>query len=167
MGGTTQTTFSPSIPASRAMLVTILYRLEGEPVVADPTSFPDVKAKWCAPAIAWAADHEIVLGYADGNFGPNDEITREQVAAILFRYAQQKGWDTTARRDLSQYSDSGKVHKYAREAMEWAVGTGLIGGRTQDWLAPRETTTRAELAVILVRILALAPCGEQVCECKI
>lgn len=151
MGGTTQTTFSPSIPASRAMLVTILYRLEGQPVVADPTSFPDVKAKWCAPAIAWAAEHEIVLGYADGNFGPNDEITREQVAVILFRYAQQKGWDTTARGDLSQYSDSEKVHKYAREAMEWAVGTGLIGGRTQDWLAPRETTTRAELAVMLTR----------------
>lgn len=151
MGGTTQTTFSPSTPASRAMLVTILYRLEGEPTITDPTSFPDVKAKWSAPAIAWAAEHEIVLGYADGNFGPNDEITREQVAVILFRYAQYKGWDTTARGDLSQYSDSGKVHKYAREAMEWAVGTGLTGGRTQDWLAPRETTTRAELAVMLVR----------------
>lgn len=151
MGGTTQTTFSPSIPASRAMLVTILYRLEGEPTITDPTSFPDVKAKWCAPAIAWASRHEIVLGYADGNFGPNDEITREQVAVILFRYARQKGWDTTARGNLSQYSDSEKVHKYAREAMEWAVGTGLIGGRTQDWLAPRETTTRAELAVMLTR----------------
>ena len=153
MGGTSATTFSPSIPASRAMLVTILYRMEGEPAVMAPTSFPDVKAKWCAPAIAWAAEHGIVLGYADGTFGPDDEVTREQVAAILFRYAQYKGWDTTARGDLSPYSDSGKVHKYAREPMAWAVGSGLIGGRTQDWLAPRETTTRAELAMVMTRLI--------------
>lgn len=151
MIGTTEITFSPAEPTSRAMLVTILYRMEGEPDTQGD-SFPDVKAKWYTPAVAWASEQGIVQGYTDGLFRPDEVITREQMAVLLFRYAQYKGWDVSARADLSGYGDEGDIHKYAREAMQWANAAGIITGRDKGVLAPTSPTTRAEIAEILVRV---------------
>ena len=151
MTGTAPYVFSPSLTLSRGMAVTILHRLAGSPV-GEGLPFPDVESgTWYTQAVAWAAAEGIVSGYGDGRFGPQDPVTREQLAALLFRFAGAQGFDTAPRADLSPYWDSLQVGSYAREAMAWAVEMGLLTGRTQTTLVPGGTATRAETAVLLER----------------
>ena len=151
MTGTAPYVFSPSLTLSRGMAVTILHRLAGSPA-GEGLPFPDVAAEaYYGPAVAWAAAEGVVSGYSDGRFAPQDPVTREQLAALLFRFAGAQGFDTAPRADLSPYWDSLQVGPYAREAMAWAVEMGLLTGRTQTTLAPGGTATRAETAVLLER----------------
>ena len=111
--------------------------------------------QWYSDAVSWAAANGIVEGYGGGKFGPNDPITREQMAAILYRYCAFKAYDTSESADISRYDDAGSVSSWAREAMSWANGAGLITGMTGTTLAPRETATRAQVAMILMRFVKL------------
>ena len=152
MSGTAQDRFSPDLTTNRAMLVTILYRLAGSPAVDGGSAFTDVSGgDWFASGVAWASANGIVTGYGDGRFGPNDPITRGQMAATLYRYAGFAGQSTAGRADLSGYTDAGQVSPYAAEAMGWAVDRGLITGVSADTLAPGGSATRAQVATILMR----------------
>lgn len=153
MNGISSTSFSPDGQITRAMIVTMLYRLEGEPAAdAGAVSFSDVAGSaYYAKAVAWAVQNGVVNGYSNGNFGPNDLATREQTAAILFRYAAYKNYDVTARADLSGFADAGKISSYALEGLSWANATGLVNGRSAVQLAPAGQTTRAEMASLLMR----------------
>ena len=152
MAGTSDTTFAPDITTSRGMIVTILYRLEGTPAVSGASGFTDVAdGQYYADAVAWAAANNIVGGYGNGLFGPDDTITREQMAAILYRYAQYKGYDVTASADLSGYSDVAQVSSYALAALQWANAEGLVNGTSDTTLTPGGSATRAQVAVILMR----------------
>ena len=143
--------FNPSGTTTRGMIVTILYRLEGEPTVSQST-FTDVEAgQYYTEAVAWAAANKIVEGYGNNTFGPNDAITREQMATILYRYADYKGYDVSELADLSSYNDADKISNWALTAMRWANKKGLITGRITTTLVPKETAIRAEAAVILAR----------------
>lgn len=151
MTGTSQTTFSPQATTTRGMIVTILHRLAGSPG-AGGAPFTDVAAgQYYAVPIAWAASYGIVNGYDAARFGPNDPITREQMAAILYRYAGRMGYDTTAQGDPSQFRDSGRIHAYAWTPLAWANGRGLINGKGDGVLDPTGQATRAEVAAILQR----------------
>lgn len=151
MGGTDSATFSPGGTTTRGMIVTILHRLEGTPAGAAPT-FTDVPAgQYYTAAVGWAASADVVNGYGDGAFQPNAPITREQLAAILYRYAQYKGIDVSRRAGLDQFPDSAKVSPYAVEALGWAVDAGLIAGMDGQ-LAPGGSATRAQVATILMRL---------------
>ena len=149
MSGTGEGTFSPDLPTGRGMLVTILYRLAGSPA-AGSASFTDVaKGQWYADGVAWASANGVVSGYPDGSFRPNDTITREQMAAILYQYARIQGKLDDSRADLSIFSDLDSLSAYAKEPMSWAVAQGLFSGVSADTLAPGGFTTRAQAAVIL------------------
>ena len=149
MTGATGTTFAPETATTRGMLVTILYRLEGEPA-AGTANFTDVSAgMYYAKAVAWAAANDIVTGY-NGAFDPDSAITREQMAAILYRYAAYKGYDVSARADLSSYRDHGEISAYAVDAMRWANAEGLITGYNAA-LDPQGASTRVVVATILMR----------------
>ena len=151
MNGVTDTTFAPSSTTTRGMIVTILYRLEGEPDTA-ASSFTDVAANmYYADAVAWAQANSIVTGITETTFAPDQAITREQMAAILYRYAQYKGYDVTASNDLSSYTDASQISAYATTAMQWANAEGLITGNTDTTINPTGNATRAELATILMR----------------
>ena len=151
MNGTSANAFGPQLPASRAMLVTILYRMEGEPA-APASTFSDVPGgKYYANAVAWAAANGLVNGYGDDSFRPDGSVTREQLAAILYRYAALKGVETSDGADLSAYTDAGQISRYALPSLGWANNAGLITGFEWGGLAPRNETTRAELAAILMR----------------
>ena len=153
MTGTSATTFEPNTHLSRAMLVAVLHRLEGNPQ-ASAGDFTDVAdSDWYAQAVNWAASVGVVNGFDDGSFQPNTAITREQLAAILCNYAQYKGFDTNASGDLSTYSDAASVSDWAQESVEWMVGSGLLGGYDDNTLRPQGTTTRAEVASVLQRAL--------------
>ncbi len=156
MNGVDQMHFAPNATLTRGMLVTILYRMEGEPSVHESGAFTDVDAgsDWFGPAVEWAAGQEIVKGYSDGSFGPNDAITREQLAAVLFRYAGGKGFDISARAALSQYGDAATVSSYGVEAMRWAVAEGLVNGSNGS-LMPQASATRAQVAAIIRRFQSL------------
>lgn len=150
MAGTSANTFSPEMPTSRGMLVTILYSLAGKPQTG-AASFSDVDSNaWYAQAVAWAASKNIVAGYANGTFGPNDPLTREQTAAILYRFAQVQGLDTNASTSLAGFSDQDNVQEWALPAMEWAVDSGLISGTDLGTLMPQAGASRAQMAVILM-----------------
>lgn len=154
MTGTGDGLFSPGLTTSRAMIVTILYRLEDgpAPMSAIFESFSDVQADaWYAGAVAWAGKNSVVSGYDDGRFGPDDAITREQLAAILYRYVSLKGLDVSASASLDSFTDASSVSSYADEAMRWAVGSGLISGKGNNILDPLGSATRAEAAAILMR----------------
>ena len=154
MSGTGTTTFGPNEKTTRGMIVTILYRLENEPSVSADSAFSDVEAgQYYANAVAWANQNGIVTGYDDGRFGPNDTITREQMAAILYRYADYKEQDVSAAADLSAFTDAGNVSDYAVQAFEWAVSEGLITGSTDTTLSPAGSALRCEVATILMRFL--------------
>lgn len=158
MSGTSETAFSPGEPATRSMLVTILHRLAGSPSTDYLMTFPDVDAgSWYGEAVRWAASEGIVTGYGDGSFGPDGTITREQLAVFLWRFAQYRGEPAAAAADLSAYADAGQIHGYAREAMAWAVGAGLISGTSETTLSPGGTATRAQTAAILMRYLEAQP----------
>lgn len=151
MNGISDQVFDPGRTTTRGMIVTILYRLEGSPA-AGQFGFTDVEAgKYYADAVAWAAANQIVSGYGDGRFGPDAVITREQLATILFRYAEHKGRDTVARADLSVYRDAGQIGAYAQEALAWANAEKLINGIDSATLAPKGSATRAQVATILMR----------------
>lgn len=152
MSGTSETTFSPDLTTTRGMIVTILYRLENEPTVTGTTAFTDVAAdQYYADAVAWAAQNGIVSGTSATTFAPNAAITREQMAAILYRYAQFKGYDVSAKADLSAYTDAAKVGAYATDAMAWANSAELITGTSATTLTPAGNATRAQVATILMR----------------
>lgn len=152
MSGTGSTTFSPNGTTTRATLVTILYRLEGEPAVSGGPAFTDVAASsWYADAVTWAASRGIVNGTGANTYSPNASLTREQLAVILYRYTDSKDWDTSASASLSGYRDQGSIQSYARDALAWAVGAGLISGTSSDTLGPRSTASRAQVAAILHR----------------
>lgn len=152
MNGISATTFGPDLTTTRGMIVTILYRLEHEPSVTGTTSFADVTAdQYYANAVAWAAQNGIVSGISQTTFAPNAAITREQMAAILYRYAQYKGYDVTAHADLSVYTDAVQVDAYAADAMAWANGTGLVTGTGTSTLSPLGNASRAQVAAILMR----------------
>ena len=154
MNGTSDTIFSPDGTMNRAMLVTILYRLEGEPAVTAANAFSDVPADtWYTDAVIWADAHGIVEGVGSQQFAPADNITREQMAVMLYRYAQYKGYDLKAGADLSQYTDAADISNWALEAIAWANAEGLITGRTAATIVPGGTATRAEAATILMRFL--------------
>lgn len=152
MAGTAADVFAPNATTTRAMIVTILYRLEGSPAVTGTSAFVDVPAgQWYTDAVNWAAANQIVKGTSATTFAPNDSITREQMAAILYRYAQYKGYDVTKQADLSGYSDNGQVSAYAKDALAWANAAKLINGVTNTTLAPQGNATRAQVSAILHR----------------
>ena len=152
MAGTAADVFAPNATTTRAMIVTILYRLEGSPAVTGTSAFVDVPAgQWYTDAVNWAAANQIVKGTSATTFAPNDSITREQRAAILYRYAQYKGYDVTKKADLSGYSDNSQVSAYAKDALAWANAAKLINGVTNTTLAPQGNATRAQVSAILHR----------------
>ena len=147
--------FAPNDPMTRAMLVTVLFRLEDEPETDGSLSFADVKEdSWYADAVAWAAENGIVLGNGEG-FAPNDNITREQIATILFRYAKHIGLDTSVSGNLSQFKDCDTISPWAQEAMAWAVGVSLFKGDDTGSLNPQGNATRAQVATLLMRLVKL------------
>lgn len=156
MNGITADRFGPDEPTTRGMIVTIFHRLEGSPEAPAP-AFPDVRADfYYAQPIAWAEANGIVTGYEDGTFGPEDNITREQLAAILYRFARYKGWDTGAGVSLDRFPDAARISPYAVQPIAWAVDEGLISGMANGTMSPGGTATRAEAATILMRLEALA-----------
>ena len=151
--GMADQTFAPATDMSRGMLVTVLYRLSYEPKAA-VAHFADVANNaWFADAIAWAEANNVVNGYGDGTFGPDDSITREQMATLFYRYAKSKGLTGTVSGNLNAFADAGEVDSYAREAMQWCVSTGLIKGMDDTHLAPLKEANRAEVATILMRYI--------------
>ena len=144
--------FGPGITTTRAMLVTMLYRVAGEPYVSGTNDFADVAANtWYTDAVTWASKNGIVTGVDVGVFNPNGAITREQLATILYRYAEYAGEDVSARASLSRFTDTGSISAYARDAMSWAVAEGILDGRTATELAPTGECTRAEVATMIAR----------------
>ena len=153
MTGTSATTFEPNTSTTRAMIVAMLARLEGV-TSAESAGFTDVSGSdWYATAVNWAASEGIVGGFGDGTFQPNAPITREQMASILYRYAEYKGLDVSARTDLSHYSDAENISSWANDVLSWAVAEGLLTGVTSDELQPQGNATRAQVAAILQRFL--------------
>ena len=152
--GTSKTLFSPHGTATRSMMATILWRMEGTPAPKGKNSFTDVEAgKWYADAITWAAENGIFAGYGKDKFGPDDPITREQLAAIFYRYADYKGYDLTVKGNPDTFKDADKITDYAKTAMQWAVGSGLMKGKSGNLLDPQGTATRAEIAAMLHRFI--------------
>ncbi|HJB02907.1 MAG TPA: S-layer homology domain-containing protein, partial [Candidatus Evtepia excrementipullorum] len=151
MDGVGDNLFAPNSETTRAQLVTILYRLEGEPEPGGDSGFSDVAAgTWYTDAVAWAAENGIVNGTTDTTFAPGDDITREQLVTVLYRYAESKGYDVSASADLSGYPDAGQVQDYAQPAMAWAVAEGIVEG-VDGPLNPAGNATRAQIATILMR----------------
>ena len=155
MDGVGDNLFAPNSETTRAQLVTILYRLEGEPEVSGTSGFTDVEADtWYTDAVAWAAQNGIVNGVSDTEFAPGDDITREQLAAILYRYAACQGYDVSQRADLSGFGDAESISGYAQEALSWAHAQGLVLGFEDGSLRPQGTASRAQIAAVLMRFLA-------------
>jgi hypothetical protein len=161
MQGTAADTFSPNLATSRGMVVTILYRLENSPAInaelqAESVKFKDVpQGTWYTNAVLWAAENGIVKGYDDGRFGPNDSITREQMAAILYRYANFKG-NVTELKDsaaMASFTDTNDISAYAEEALQWACAAGILQGSANK-LDPKGRATRAQVAAILERFIS-------------
>lgn len=151
MNGMGDDLFAPNAPLTREMLAVVLYNMEKQPESTGVNPFADVKADmWYTDAIVWANANSIVAGYDDSTFGLGDSITREQLAAILYRYAQLKGYDVTEKADLTGYTDSASISSYAVEAMQWANANGIVNGMTETTLAPQGTATRAQVATMLM-----------------
>lgn len=151
--GTDSRSFSPNASMTRAMLVTVLYRLEGEPTVTGRSSFTDVRSgAYYEKSVIWAAANGIVTGTDSTSFSPDTKVTREQLAAILYRYAQYRKLDTDASAKLNSFTDAGSVSAYASEALGWAVSEGLINGASGK-LMPKGDATRAQVAAILHRFV--------------
>lgn len=151
MNGTADNTFSPKANTTRGMVVTVLYRLENQPSTS-AASFTDVASgAYYANAVAWANANGIVSGYGSGKFGPNDKVTREQLAAILYRYAQYKKYDVSGAKSLDGYTDAQSVSSYAVPALQWANAAGVVTGKSGSKLDPKGNATRAEVAAMLMR----------------
>ena len=157
MNGMTGGVFAPDGGMNRAMIVTVLWRIEGEPEPTEEPPFGDLTGEWYKKAVAWAAEAGIVKGVEENVFAPGDPLTREQIATIVYRYSEYKGLDVAPTGDLSGFPDEGDVSGYAREPLAWAVGRGLLKGTTngkgQVVLDPRGGATRAQVATILTRYL--------------
>ena len=148
MAGTSETTFAPDTATTRGMIVTILWRLEGSPIADDPMDYDDVNLEdWYGEAVRWADRTGIVTGYGDGKFGPDDPITREQMAAMLWRYAGSPDVEGS----LSRFVDGEQTSDWAQPAMIWAVDQGLIAGVGDNQLDPGGQATRGQAAAILMR----------------
>lgn len=153
MNGVGNNLFSPNSTMTRAMLVTVLYRLSGSPAVSGRNPFSDVhNGQWYTDAVIWANANSIVVGYGNGKFGTNDSVTREQIATIMCRYAKQRGVDVTKTTSLANYTDEWMVSSWAKDAVRWANAIGLMIGRTTTTLAPQDSASRAEVATILMRL---------------
>lgn len=150
MTGTGASTFSPNDSTTRAMIVTVLWRLAGQPD-GYSAAFTDLTADWYNDAVGWAFSSGITTGISDTSFNPDGVMTREQFAALLYRYAQTLGYDVSAQADLRAYSDAGTISNYAADSVRWAVSTGIITGRTETTIAPAGAATRAEMAAMLMR----------------
>ena len=156
MKGVSDTEFSPNRALTRAALVTVLYRNEKEPETEGTTPFADVKLDaYYAEAVAWACKNGIIHGVSETQFSPDESITREQIAAIMYRYAQYKSYDVSAaeQADLADYRDAGGISDYAKDSMQYMVASGLIRGTSADTLSPLNHATRAEIAAILQRFI--------------
>ena len=152
ISGTSTTTFSPNMKLTRGMLVTILHNMEGKPYVAGKCKFPDVQntQEYYYNAIKWASSNKIVSGYNNGKFGPNDNITREQLAVILWKYSKYKGTYKTVKADYSKFTDSKNISSFAKEGMNWAVGAGVITGSNKK-LNPQGYATRSEAVSMIYK----------------
>lgn len=158
VNGMTDTTFEPATEMSRAMLVTVLWRLEGEPESSSTsTPFTDLVKDWYVDSVRWASENGIVIGIDDTHFAPEDKVTREQIAAILMRYAKMKNADVSERGSLDGFTDAAQISSYAKEAMTWAVGAKLINGsndlKGNLRVYPSDGATRAEVVTILHRFI--------------
>lgn len=154
--GISDTQFGPDMLMTRAMLATVLYRLEGEPYTAAANPFTDVEPDtWYTDAVIWANENQIVEGYGNGLFGTGDNVTREQLATILYRYMRYLGLDVSAAGSLSAYADGNQVSSWALEGVQWAVGSGIITGKDGGALDPGGAATRAEVATMLMRLVGL------------
>lgn len=157
MSGTSATTFSPNDNMTRGMIVTVMHRIAGKPAATYNGRFPDVKASsYCATAVEWAASNKVVSGYSDGKFGPNDNITRQDVCVILHNYAKAVGLNVDNDTDLTQFGDYRNVSGYAKEAVKWAISVGIISGSTNPEtgikeIKPKDNATRAECAKMLLQ----------------
>ena len=151
MEGMSPTTFAPRRELTRAEVVQVLYNLEGRPDVTGENIFTDTAKHWAVDPITWAATTGVVDGYGDNTFRPNNPVSRQEFAQMLYRYAKYKGYDLTAEGDLSQFPDSGKISEWAEVAMKWANGEGLIQGHENGTIDPTGTTIRAQAASILMR----------------
>lgn len=152
MKGITADTFAPGQVTTRGQIATILYRLEGSPVATVSGGFTDVAAgAWYADAVNWAAAKGIVKGFEDGSFGAEKNITREQLAAMFYRYAEYRGADISVVGDLNSFFDGNAVSSWAANALRWANGSGLVTGKNGGYLDPQGKTTRAEVATMLMR----------------
>ena len=155
--GVTTTTFEPNAPMTRAMLVSVLWRLEGRPEAPSTNPFSDVQdGKWYTSGVLWAASKEIVSGFPNGTFAPDDSITREQMASLIMRYATYKGIELVQGASLDSFVDADKVQGWSKEAVAWAVAAGIISGNKQGdvyTLAPQASATRAQVASILMRFI--------------
>ena len=157
MLGTSKTLLSPHGTVTRGMMATILWRMEGSLAPKGENSFTDVEAgMWYTDAITWAAENGIFAGYSMDKFGPDDPITREQLTAIFYRYADYKGYKLTVTGNLDKFEDADKITDYAKMVMQWAVGNGLIKGKSENLLDPQGTATRAEISAMLHRFIEKA-----------
>ena len=157
MTGTSATEFAPNVTMTRAMIVSVLYRLEGSPDLSEGNlgyPYEDVEGDaWYAMPVYWARESGVMAGYSDSTFGPNDPITREQLAATLYKYAEYKGEDVSARTDLSGYSDAATISDWAEEVLSWANAEGYVNGMTATTIDPQSGATRAQVAAIFQRYL--------------
>jgi len=154
MNGVSETEFAPDNTLTRAMLVTVLYRNAGEPATNRSIPFADVDmGAYYANAVSWAKQNGIVSGVTENEFAPDANITREQIATILFRYAQLNGMETMTLEENLHFADSTDISEFAISAMNWAVGKDLIKGKTTSTLNPKDNATRAEIAAILQRFI--------------
>lgn len=151
MEGMSATAFVPGKSLTRAEAVQVLYNLEGKPTVNENTTFPDLVYQWYNPAITWAESTGVVDGYEDGTFRPDQPVTREEFAQMMYNYAAYKDYDLTAQGDLAQFPDGDSLQEWALPAMTWVNGNDLINGHDDDTLEPSGTTTRAQAAAILMR----------------
>lgn len=158
MKGLKDNVFGPADNLARSQFALILYRLSGSPAVEYTSIFKDVaQGVWYTDAIIWANSEGVVTGYANGNFGVADNITREQMATMMYRYAVAMGYDVTRKVSLDSFSDGGKVTEFAKEAMQWAVATGIISGKNNTTLDPQGNANRAECATIITRFVNAYP----------
>ena len=150
MNGTTATTFAPNVELNRAMMAAVLYNMEGGPACDKSGLFSDVAdGKWYTDAVNWAASNNIVSGMPDGTYAPNQALTREQMASVLYRYAEYKGIDVSARADLSTFTDGTTVSPWAQDVVQWAVAEKLMSGNGNE-LQPKGTASRAQVATVLM-----------------
>ena len=153
MQGVSATLFAPDQSTSRGMIVSILYRLEGSPAVSGSAAFTDVTGDtWCASAVVWASANGIVNGFTDGSFRPDQAVSRQEIAAFLYRYAQYKGYDTTrGGMAIREFTDYDAISAYALSAMDWCVNAGVLQGSAAKRLNPQSPASRAHVAAMLSR----------------